>query len=122
MDPGGDRWEVCIEDSATEMCYTSEGVSPARSVMPAAAQDLMMQALRRWRHADKLTLLSALTARRTIKWYTIQRYYRTKVLLTKVLFGQRYYNTKVLFGTKIQPILGKSQYLDALIRLIIISL
>ena len=37
--------------------------------------------------------------------YTIQRYYRTKVLLTKVLFGQRYYKTKVLFGTKIQPIL-----------------
>ena len=32
--------------------------------------------------------------------YTIQRYYRTKVLLTKVLFGQRYYRTKVLSGTK----------------------
>jgi hypothetical protein len=43
MDPGGDRWE----DVAVEMCRTSEGVSPARSVMPAAAQDLTMQSL--WR-------------------------------------------------------------------------
>ena len=42
--------------------------------------------------------------------YIIQRYYKTKVLLTKVLFGQRYYKTKVLSGTKIQPILEKSQY------------
>ena len=33
-------------------------------------------------------------------WYIIQRYYNTKVLLTKVLFGQRYYKTKVLSGTK----------------------
>ena len=31
---------------------------------------------------------------------TIQRYYRTKVLMTKGLFGQRYYKTKVLSGTK----------------------
>ena len=43
MDPGGDRWE----DSAVGLCCTSEGVSPARSVMPAAAQDLTMQSL--WR-------------------------------------------------------------------------
>ena len=42
---------------------------------------------------------------------TIQRYYKTKVLWTKVLFRQRYYKTKVLFGTKNQPILKKSQYL-----------
>ena len=42
---------------------------------------------------------------------TIQRYYKTKVLLSKVLFGQRYYKTKVLSRTKIRPILEKSQYL-----------
>ena len=47
----------------------------------------------------------------TVGGYTIQRYYRTKVLLTKVLFGQRYYKTKILSGTRIQPILEKSQYL-----------
>ena len=40
---------------------------------------------------------------------TIQRYYKTKVLWTKVLFGQRYYKTKVLFGTK------SDQYLKNLI-------
>ena len=43
--------------------------------------------------------------------YIIQRYYRTKVLLTKVLFGQRYYRTKVLSGTK------SDQYLKNLIYL-----
>ena len=43
--------------------------------------------------------------------YIIQRYYKTKVLLTKVLFGQRYYRTKVLSGTK------SDQYLKNLIYL-----
>ena len=43
MDQGDDRWE----DGAVEVCHPNEGVSPARSVMPAAAQDRTMQSL--WR-------------------------------------------------------------------------
>ena len=39
------------EDSAAELGCESGGVS-ARSVMPAAAQDLTMQFLRRRRHAE----------------------------------------------------------------------
>ena len=46
-----------------------------------------------------------------VEGYIIQRYYKTKVLLTKVLFGQRYYRTKVLSGTK------SDQYLKNLIYL-----
>ena len=56
-------------------------------------------------HADSLML------RQLLHRPQRPQVYHSKVLLTKVLFGQMYYKTKVLFGTKIQPILETSQYL-----------
>ena len=46
-DSSGDRWG----DGAVELCCKSEGVSPARAVTLAAAQNLLMQSLRRCRRS-----------------------------------------------------------------------